>query len=50
MRAKVWAARTESPLFDCKKYAEGMEELFGKMWEKYARGEKPDHIDCSAKN
>ncbi|KAK6629474.1 hypothetical protein RUM43_003291 [Polyplax serrata] len=49
MRAKVWAARTESPLFDCKKYAEGMEELYQKMWERYARGEKPDHIDCSAK-
>ena len=43
-RAKVWRARTESPLFDCLQYAQGMEKLFQKMWERYQRGDKPDHI------
>ena len=44
MRAKVWKGRTESPLFNCKQYANDIERLFGFMWEKFARGEKPDHI------
>lgn len=44
MRAKVWTARTESPLFDCKQYAQGMEMLYKKMWERYAQGRKPDHL------
>jgi len=48
VRAKVWQARSESPLFDCKKYVEGMEDLFVKMWDKFSRGEKPDHILNSA--
>lgn len=46
IRAKVWLARCESPLFDCKQYAQGMEALFYKMWERFARGEKPDHISA----
>jgi protein O-GlcNAc transferase len=44
MRAKVWQGRTESPLFNCKVYATDLERLFNVMWEKYARGEKADHI------
>ncbi|KAL7632829.1 UNVERIFIED_CONTAM: hypothetical protein RMT77_016826 [Armadillidium vulgare] len=44
MRAKVWKARLESPLFNCKTYATNLELLFRRMWEKYAQGEKPSHI------
>ncbi|OAD60022.1 hypothetical protein WN48_06184 [Eufriesea mexicana] len=44
IRAKVWKARSESPLFSCKLYAVGMEMLYKKMWERYSRGEKPDHV------
>lgn len=44
MRAKVWQARTESPLFDCKQYAQGMEMLFSRMWDRHAAGLKPDHV------
>lgn len=43
-RAKVWQARTESPLFDCLQYAQGMEKLYKQMWERHSHGEKPDHI------
>ncbi|XP_065087846.1 UDP-N-acetylglucosamine--peptide N-acetylglucosaminyltransferase 110 kDa subunit isoform X2 [Ochlerotatus camptorhynchus] len=46
IRAKVWVARCESALFDCKQYAQGMEALFYKMWERCARGEKADHISA----
>lgn len=44
MRAKVWVARTESPLFDCQQYAQGMEMLFSRMWDRHAQGMKPDHV------
>ena len=44
MRAKVWKGRTESPLFNCKTYATDLERLFEAMWQKHAKGEKPDHI------
>lgn len=44
IRVKVWKARSESPLFNCKMYALGMEMLYKKMWERYSRGEKPDHV------
>lgn len=44
MRAKVWKARVESPLFDCAQYAKGLEMLFMRMWQKFARNETPDHI------
>ena len=44
MRAKVWKARTESPLFDCRTYANNLELLFKRMWEKQGAGQKPDHI------
>ncbi|XP_029043936.1 UDP-N-acetylglucosamine--peptide N-acetylglucosaminyltransferase 110 kDa subunit isoform X1 [Osmia bicornis bicornis] len=49
-RAKVWKARSESPLFNCKLYALGMEMLYKKMWERYSRGEKPDHVAAVEKN
>ncbi|KAH0954954.1 hypothetical protein HN011_000543 [Eciton burchellii] len=49
-RAKVWKARSESPLFNCKLYAMGMEMLYTKMWERYARGENPDHVSAVDKN
>ncbi|XP_011262387.1 UDP-N-acetylglucosamine--peptide N-acetylglucosaminyltransferase 110 kDa subunit isoform X1 [Camponotus floridanus] len=49
-RAKVWKARSESPLFNCKLYAMGMEMLYTKMWERFARGENPDHISAVDKN
>lgn len=44
MRAKVWKARVDSPLFDCKQYADGLEMLYTKMWNRHSRGEGPDHI------
>lgn len=44
IRAKVWKARVDSPLFDCKQYAQGLEMLYQKMWERFARGEPVAHI------
>lgn len=44
IRAKVWIRRSDSPLFNCKIYANDMERLFGRMWQRYASGEKPNHI------
>lgn len=49
MRAKVWKARVESPLFDCQQYAQGLEKLFSKMWERFSRGEQPDHVSANDK-
>lgn len=46
LRAKVWKARVESPLFDCSQYAKGLEKLFLRMWEKYENGELPCHISA----
>lgn len=47
-RHKVWAARQISPLFDCKQYAEGLEMLYARMWERFAMGLKPDHVKAIA--
>jgi protein O-GlcNAc transferase len=44
IRAKVWCARTESPLFNVKTYTTNLERLFYKMWEKFCKEETPDHI------
>lgn len=44
MRHKVWKARGESALFDCKEYANGLESLFLRMWDRHARAEVADHI------
>lgn len=46
MRAEVWRARSESPLFDCKQYAQGLEKLYRIMWNRFANGEKPDHVSA----
>lgn len=40
----MWAARTTSPLFDCGQYAQGLELIYSKMWERFSNGLKPDHI------
>lgn len=47
IRAKVWVARVDSPLFDCKQYAMGLEKLFRKMWKRFEAGLEPDHISTS---
>lgn len=47
IRHKVWKARAESALFDCKQYANGLENLFVRMWDRHARGELPDHISAN---
>ena len=44
IRAKVWRARTSSPLFNCRHYAHNMETLFKEMWTKYENEEEVDHI------
>lgn len=44
IRAKVYKARLESTLFDCKHYAEGLEALYAKMWKIYENGGVPQHI------
>lgn len=49
MRHKVWKARVDSPLFDCKQYANGLEKLFARMWERHAHCESPDHISANDK-
>lgn len=46
IRAKVWKARAECPLFDCKQYAQGLEKLYSKMYERLALGETADHISA----
>lgn len=46
MRAKVWEARVQSPLFDCSQYAKGLEMLFTRMWDRFSIGEEPDHISA----
>lgn len=46
IRAKVWAARVNSPLFDCKQYVQGLEKLFRKMWKRFEAGLEPDHISA----
>lgn len=46
IRAKVWISRNTSPLFDCKKYAQGLEKLFKRMWRRYESGHTPDHISA----
>lgn len=46
IRAKVWKAREDSPLFDCLQYAQGLEALYARMWQRYARGELVEHISA----
>lgn len=48
MRHKVWTARTTSPLFDCTQYAQGLEQLYSKMWERFSIGLMPDHVSAKS--
>ena len=45
-RAKVWKARSSSPLFCVRTYTKNIERLFHKVWEKYEQsgGAEPDHV------
>ncbi|KAJ8297437.1 hypothetical protein KUTeg_023968 [Tegillarca granosa] len=47
MRAKVWKARTSSPLFNSKHYARSMEILYRKMWDLYENGKGADHVTAN---
>ena len=44
VRSKVWEARVTRPLFSCSRYAVNLERLLLRLWERYQRGEKPDHL------
>ncbi|CAE1308336.1 OGT [Acanthosepion pharaonis] len=44
VRAKVWKARTTSPLFNTKLYASHLEKLYLRMWDRYEHGLSPDHL------
>ncbi|XP_047524909.1 UDP-N-acetylglucosamine--peptide N-acetylglucosaminyltransferase 110 kDa subunit-like [Pieris napi] len=44
IRAKVYKARVESTLFDCKHYTKGLEALYEKMWRLHEDGKIPEHI------
>uniref|UniRef100_A0A0B7BKM2 O-GlcNAc transferase C-terminal domain-containing protein n=1 Tax=Arion vulgaris TaxID=1028688 RepID=A0A0B7BKM2_9EUPU len=44
MKAKVWRARSTSPLFNTKIYASVLEQLFEKMWDLYEQGLEADHL------
>lgn len=44
MRAKVWQARSESPLFNVQMYASGLEQLYKVMWERYVNNLTVTHI------
>lgn len=44
IRAKVWAARMESPLFNVRAYTANLEKLFFKMWARYEENQPLDHI------
>jgi len=44
IRAKVWAGRTESPLFNVQKYTSNLERVYSKMWKIYESGKQPEHI------
>lgn len=47
IRAKVWVSRADSPLFDCKQYAQGLEKVFSRMWKRFETGLEPDHISAN---
>ncbi|GAV00493.1 hypothetical protein RvY_11332 [Ramazzottius varieornatus] len=44
VRAQVFRSRLTSPLFNTKLYTQNLEQLFLKMWDRYAKGLPPDHI------
>lgn len=45
IRQKIWFARMNSPLFDCKAYTVGLEIVFKRMWTRYSRNEPIDHMN-----
>ncbi|KAH7643659.1 udp-n-acetylglucosamine-peptide n-acetylglucosaminyltransferase [Dermatophagoides farinae] len=44
IRAKVWTARTESPLFNVKIYTKNLERLYWKMYENYLKNDTAQHL------
>lgn len=42
LRARLWAARENAPLFDMTRFAAKMEAAFDGMWERWRRGEAPE--------
>ncbi|XP_067948699.1 UDP-N-acetylglucosamine--peptide N-acetylglucosaminyltransferase 110 kDa subunit-like isoform X2 [Watersipora subatra] len=44
IRAKVWALRIESPLFNVRLYAKNLERVFQRMWDNLADGKQPTHL------
>ncbi|CAG0918679.1 unnamed protein product [Notodromas monacha] len=44
IRARVWKARWDSPLFNTKVYTSNLETLLLKMWGRFEKGKEPDHI------
>jgi len=44
IRAKVWSARAESPLFNVKTYTKNLEKLFIKMYDTYLKNDGPQHL------
>lgn len=44
MRAKVWKARSDSPLFSVESYARGLEALYRVMWDRYVLNLPVTHV------
>ncbi len=44
LKAKLVGHRATAPLFDCALYTRHIEAAYRTMWERFRRGEKPDHI------
>lgn len=44
IRAKVWSARAESPLFNVKTYTKNLENLYCKMWDNFLKNDAPQHL------
>uniref|UniRef100_A0A6Q2XCY7 UDP-N-acetylglucosamine--peptide N-acetylglucosaminyltransferase 110 kDa subunit n=1 Tax=Esox lucius TaxID=8010 RepID=A0A6Q2XCY7_ESOLU len=44
IRSRVWKQRICSPLFNTKQYTMDLEKLYLQMWERYASGNKTDHL------
>jgi protein O-GlcNAc transferase len=44
VRAKLWAGRITSPLFNVQIYTHNLERLFMKMWRQQLEHDRPDHV------
>jgi protein O-GlcNAc transferase len=44
LRAKLEGVRQSAPLFDTPRMVKDIEMAYERMWERYERGEAPDHI------